>query len=375
MIPFATLDRPRVLIVALAGIGNLLMASPLFRTLKEANPTTEIDVLVAPRGTTEVLEANPRIRRVLRGSAAPSAAAAAALVPLLRRARYDVGIVAHPGQRWWSAGLLALGGVRRRLGHRYRWAGSPQRGFFLTDALPLRPHASLSLADRSAHDAVQNLRLLEPLGISSDPSSAVYDFPLISEDRERAAAWLAERNLAAATLIGMHPGAHADLAYKRWPTERWSELGDRLSEQHGATILVFGGPEERVTKTEVCARMGKAAVAVELPLRATAALIARCAFFVSNDSGLMHVAVSQQVPTFGLFGPTDERRTAPWGPSGRVIRAPGTHPTYDVAGLREIGAQRGPDASLAALTVDHVLREVAATAGDRVPHVSSASAV
>lgn len=81
-------------------------------------------------------------------------------------------------------------------------------------------------------------------------------------------------------------------------------------------------------------------------------------FFVSNDSGLMHVAVSQKVPTFGLFGPTDERRIAPWGPYGHIIRAEGTKPTYDVHALKTVRKRREADASLLALDVNAVMQHI-----------------
>lgn len=373
---FATLDRPRVLIVALAGIGNLLMASPLFRSLKDANAEAEIDVLVAPRGTADVLEGNPRIRKILRASASPNLADARAVTKLLRRERYNLGLVAHPGQLMWSAFLLRCGGVRRRVGHWYTWKMFRHTGLFLTDAVDVLPHAPLALTERSAHDVVQNLNLLKPLGIEvpAPRSPALleglgevgYDFPLSPDDRARADAWLTQQRLTGNVAIGFHPGAFHDLSYKRWPTERWAALGDRLAERYRATILVFGGRDERDRKTEVCARMKHPAIPVELPLRHTAAVMARCMLFISNDSGLMHVAVSQNVPTFGLFGPTDERRTAPWGPLAFAIRAPGTLPSYDVGDLARIRAERAPHPSLLSLTVDEVMRHIEETAGAAV---------
>lgn len=367
-VPFATLPAPRVLIVSLAGIGNLLMASPLFRALHGANPRVTIDVLVASRGTADMLSGHPRVRRVLRGAPKPMPSAWLRMAWALRRGRYDVGLVAHPGQRFMSASLLAFGGVQRRVGHPYAF-GARETGVFLTDLVPLIPHQERPLDDRGAHDVVQNLNLLRPLvphpgsdlgaSLRSDPLAQTYDFPLAPADHAVADQWLRAHHLRP-PLIGLHPGAHADLAYKRWPAERWSELGDRLAATYGATILVFGGLDEQRLQAEVAARMKKPAVTVRLPLRAAAALISRCALFVSNDSGLMHVAVSQGVPTIGLFGPTDERRTAPWGVQTVVIRAPGTVPNYDVAKLADFRRRKTPDPSLLALDVEHVLGTIRA---------------
>lgn len=359
---FRDLERPRVLLVALSGIGNLLMASPLLRALKDANPTAELDLLVASRGTKSVMEANPRIRRVFVGSAKPSLSSARKLVRVLRHEQYAFGIVTYPGQLITSAGLLFFSGIPRRIGHRYSWLFLRDSGFLLSEpvsVMPLPPFAHPASAD--AHDVVQNLRTLEPLGITIDPTATRYEFPLILDDRTEADAWLAKRNLGDRTLVGLHPGSYGDLAHKRWPAERFAELGDLLAEQYQVTILVFGGPEEQTLKAEVAARMRAPSVTVDAPLRVTAALIARCACFVSNDSGLMHIAASQSVPTFGLFGPTDERRTAPWGPHGHVIRAAGTQPTYDLARLDRAHQQETADPSLLSLLPEQVFEHIVAT--------------
>lgn len=359
-LPFSQLERPRVLFIALSGIGNLLMASPLFRAVQDTNPTAEIDLLVASRGTKGVIEANPRIRRVFVGSAKPSFHAFRKLAATLRQERPTIGVVTHPGQLITSAGLLFFSRIPRRIGHRYSWTVLRDSGFLLTDPvspLPLPPleHA---LSTRTAHDVVQNLRLLEPLGITPDLTAARYEFPLTTDDRGRADAWLMKHGLGNRTLIGVHPGSHGDLAYKRWPTKRFAELSDRLAAERNASVLVCGGNEEQVLKAEVSARMRARSVAVDTPLRVTTALIARCALFVSNDSGLMHIAASQNIPTFGLFGPTDERRTAPWGPHGHVIRSSGTQPTYDVGALADLKNRNETDPSLLALSVDDVVRAI-----------------
>lgn len=365
--PFHTLDRPRVLVVALSGIGNLLMASPLFRALTDANPTAEIDVLVAPRGTRDVIERNPRIRTILVGKPKPSFSEWHALVQHIRQMRYDVGIVAYPGQLVTSASLLFFGRVRWRIGHRYSWGALRNTKLFLTDAVLLRPHQHLSLTNRSAHDVVRNLDLLRPLGITADPAHAAYDLPLAPDDREQADRWVAQQDLGTLTCIGLHPGAHRDLNLKRWPADRWALLGDRLAERYGARVLIFGGADERALVSTVCGQMHTNPLAVDVPLRTAAALMARCAFFVSNDSGLMHVAASQRVHTFGLFGPTDERRTAPWGPFGHAVRAAGTQPNT-AAGFTRAGEKDvGSDLSLRALPVEWVFAEVTATLSGGTP--------
>lgn len=357
-----------MLVVALSGIGNLLMASPLFRALTDAYPTAEIDILVAPRGTRDVVEGFLGIRTILLGKPKPSFIEWRALVRRIRRERYDVGIVAYPGQLVMSASLLFFGGVRRRIGHQYNWQALRNTGLFLTDAISVRPHQDLPLTDRSAHDVVRNLDLLRPIGITPDPQNPEhgtgkvgYEFQLSPDDRDQADRWIGEQSLQGTPLIGIHPGAHRDLGVKRWPVDRWAALGDRLAAHHDARVLVFGGADERALVSTVCEKMRTSPLKVDVPLRTAAALMARCAFVVSNDSGLVHVAVSQRVHTFGLFGPTDERRTAPWGPFGHVVRAPGTQPNTVAGASMSKQTNVGPDPSLLALSVEQVFAQVTGT--------------
>ena len=61
------------------------------------------------------------------------------------------------------------------------------------------------------------------------------------------------------------------------------------------------------------------------------ALLKRARLFIGNDSGLMHLAAAAGAPTLGLFGPSDERLYAPWGPKARVLRGPRDFATFKAA--------------------------------------------
>jgi len=340
--------HPKVLIVAMSGIGNMLMQTPLIKRLKEANPTAEISILVAPRGTKDVLKANTNVKNIFQGNAKPKFKQWLEMVKNIRKEKFDIGIVSYPGQLVTSSSILHFGNVNQRIGNLYDYYFLKQCSLFLNTALPEKP----------VHDVEQNLNLLSSLGIETNSQNCTYDFPLTAEDLSIADKFLTESKLTEEKYIGIHPGTNADLIYKRWPTERWVRLADRLTEKYNAKILIFGGPEENSLKATIKKNMRHKAYGVSLPLRATAALISKCSFFVSNDSGLMHISVSQNVRTFGLFGPTDEKRTAPWGPLGHVLRAEGTKPTYDVTKLRQIKNQHSVDTSMLALSEDFVLNGI-----------------
>jgi len=86
-------------------------------------------------------------------------------------------------------------------------------------------------------------------------------------------------------------------------------------------IFLFGGKEEGRLNKEIAKTIGKHATIVQRSsILETAALIEKMSLFISNDSGLMHIAVSVGVPTVAIFGPTDATRTAPYGSQHRVLR-------------------------------------------------------
>ena len=133
----------------------------------------------------------------------------------------------------------------------------------------------------------------------------------------RAATLLEESGVPpGATVVGFAPGAAYGHA-KRWPPSRVAEVATRLARERGATPLLVGAAADRSTGLEVETALPTDVRAVNLigrtDLRVLAGVLARCRAFVSNDSGAMHLAAAVGVPVTAIFGPTDERATAPAG--------------------------------------------------------------
>ena len=116
---------------------------------------------------------------------------------------------------------------------------------------------------------------------------------------------------------------------KTWPVERFSQVAMRLlgpsGPMRGGRLLVLGGPEDAkvahqlrdvVMRKQLIDLTGKADL-----LTAYAAL-KRARLYIGNDSGTTHLAAAAGTPTLALFGPSDERLYAPWGPNTRVVRGP-----------------------------------------------------
>jgi heptosyltransferase-2 len=141
------------------------------------------------------------------------------------------------------------------------------------------------------------------------------------EEKTLADRILKTRDIAGASfLIGMAPGAAYGPA-KRWYPERFAGVADRLIENFSAKVLLFGSAGDRDTAASVQGRARNALVDLtgETSLREAISLIARCRLFVTNDSGLMHVAGALEVPTVAVFGSTNPRTTSPVGRKSIVI--------------------------------------------------------
>jgi heptosyltransferase III len=115
-------------------------------------------------------------------------------------------------------------------------------------------------------------------------------------------------------------GPAANWRGKQWRAERFAELALRLTTANGplpgARIAVLAAAHERIQAEPVIAAVPRER-AIDLvgrtELLTAAAVLRRCALFLGNDTGLMHIAAASGVPTLGLFGPSPVEQYAPWG--------------------------------------------------------------
>lgn len=115
-------------------------------------------------------------------------------------------------------------------------------------------------------------------------------------------------------------GPTANWAGKTWPVERFIELVSALTADDGilphARVAVFAAPGEEAAALQVLESVPehrRIDVIAKADPGTVAAALARCDFYVGNDSGLMHCAAAAGVPTFGLFGPSWPHLYRPWG--------------------------------------------------------------
>jgi ADP-heptose:LPS heptosyltransferase len=184
-------------------------------------------------------------------------------------------------------------------------------------------------------------------------------FPLGIGDAEIAwAGKVVKSATGKAFTVGLSPSAR--WTTKRWPIEHFAALGDELTSS-GAAAVVIGGPAgEAAAVARLMRERAIIADNITDPLK-MAALMKRLDVMVTNDSGPMHLAAAVAVPVVALFGPTNHRRTGPYGGRHTVICAPvDCRPCYE----RECPQGQDCMRSIAVETVRHAIEETIKTAGE-----------
>ena len=208
--------------------------------------------------------------------------------------------------------------VSRQAGVPQRWGyGAHARSVLLTRAIA-RPRTKVHQAEYYRH-------LVRELGFGVRRGSDGGQTPhlqIIPATRVRTDAFLAQLGVdRSAPLVGLAPGAAYGHA-KRWPPKRVAELAARLT-AGGAACLLVGAEGDRGAGREIESMLPAGTrvfnVIGRTDLRLFAGLLASCQAFVSNDSGAMHLAAAAGVPVVAIFGPTDERVTAPLGNHDMII--------------------------------------------------------
>ncbi len=144
-----------------------------------------------------------------------------------------------------------------------------------------------------------------------------------SQDDELFAQNVLEKNKISQTdlLIAFAPGAA--WSYRRWPANRFIELGIWLQETYGADILIIAAKNEQDLALQIERGLHEGQtinLAGKTTLREMASILKHCKLFIGNDSGPLHVATAAGVPVVGFYGPGEYQRFKPWGHDHEVLR-------------------------------------------------------
>ena len=299
-----TADPPRILIIRTDRIGDVILSTPVIRALRKAYPQGYLGMMVRPEHR-ELVEGNPDLNTVIlydKNGAEKGWQGNLAFARKLKRYRFDTAVILHSTNRVILVSWLA--GIRRRVGYARRL------GWLLTGRLPYIKK------EGERHELEYNLELLRLIGVESKDRELFV--PTTPAQEKKVADFLLSHGLGGpAPLVVLHPGASCPS--KRWPALRFAAIGNRLSERHGAKIVVLTGPGEQVYGRRVVAEMKRPVVAVlgTFSLGETACLLKKARCLISNDSGPVHLGTAMGTPVVSIFGRWGGGLSpARWGPTG-----------------------------------------------------------
>lgn len=316
-----------ILIINPFGIGDVLFSTPLVSAVKERYPGCYIGYICNIR-TRDILETNPEVDEVFvferdEYRALWKKSKTVALRKLfnfwkeIKKRKFDLLLDLSLGREY--ALLSCLVGIRVRRGFDYK-----SRGRFLTHRIPFD-----SFDDKPVAEYYLDL-------IQTRSSFSTVLVPTAEEvnyiDNFLKKAGVKEQDV----LIGIAPGGGASYGskkahYKRWPQQRFAGLTAKIAKYGPRPIILWGPGEEKLVEG-IKDKIGPdLLISPETSIRKMAALMKRCKLVICNDGGMLHIAVSQDVPTVSIFGPTDEKVYGPYPVSKKhaVIKSDsGCRPCY-----------------------------------------------
>ncbi|MFH0877409.1 MAG: glycosyltransferase family 9 protein [Candidatus Omnitrophota bacterium] len=294
----------RILVSRTDRMGDVLLTTPVLKTLRRYYPTSFIAMMVGEHAK-DLLEGNPYVDEVilldkdkkhkgLRGTLAFSEA--------LRKKGFDLAIILHPTFRVHLICFLA--GITERLG--YDRKGS----FFLTRTVPHTKQQGLK------HEVEYNFDLLKYLGIMEIDRELT--MPINARCEQAVEEFLRQAGVGAGDrLLALHPTASC--LSRCWPTTRFAELADRLSCLPAVKVIVvsdkvYGRMAQQMLRLATRSHIDGIG---QFSLSELASLFKRCTLVVSNDSGPVHMAVAVKTPVISIFG-RNQPGLGPqrWGPLG-----------------------------------------------------------
>ena len=287
----------------------------------------------------------------------------------VRRARIDAVVDMEFFARA-SAILAFLSGARLRAGlHRFTAEG-PYRGNLLTHRLQHNPYLHVSQAYRLLVEALWMDPAETPLVKARPaPPAAVPSFVPSEEERARVRAKLEETAGMAVSgplvLLNTNPGDRLPL--RRWPAERFAELGRRLLEERPDVVLgLTGTPSERPAIEALRDQLGRRVVCLagRTTLRELLVLYTLADVLVTTDSGPGHFAALTDVDSVVLFGPETPLVFGPLGPRSQAVTASlACSPCFNAYNYRFSPCLN--NACMDAISVDDVLARVRAALAAR----------
>jgi heptosyltransferase II len=295
----------KILIRGTNWIGDAILTIPAVDSIRVTYPQAHIAVLAKP-WVADIYQLFTGIDEVIiYENKYDNAWRVFRLAHLLRKKKFDLAILL---QNAIEAAIMSLAaGIPRRAGY-----NSDGRGILLTHRV------QLNSAIKKLHQIDYYLEMVKVLGCVSVNKKMHLETKITRPDAES----VLQKYLAdpQKEIIGIAPGATYGPA-KRWLPERFAAVADKIAGTFNCQIILLGGKSDNDTAEEVSrlAQTSMQNLAGKTDLKEAAYLISQCRLFISNDSGLMHIAGALNIPTIAIFGSTNPQTTSPAGNQSIVV--------------------------------------------------------
>lgn len=324
---------PRILIVRLTAMGDVIHGLPVASALREHFPNATIAWAVEGRAA-ELVEGHPALDAVIKLPRRwwNSLRTIRGVRRQLRDLKFDVTVDLQCLTK--SALVAWLSGAKRRLGV----AGENGREFSkwfnneLTDV-------------RASHVVEHYLQILKPLGI--EQPTVEFAIPAQEQDTNYAQQALSKMGLGGCRFALLNPGA--GWPSKLWPVERYGSVAQYLLANHGIrSVAVWCGSEERSLAQQIVnSSEGATLLAPATSMSQLGAILRRASLFVGSDTGPMHLAVAVGVPTISLHGTSRAEWCGAYGDSNMRLQS-----YYQAGSARE--RRSADNTAMRAIGVDSV---------------------
>lgn len=301
------LRQKKIIVTFLMHLGDLILITPFLQVLRRHAGGSDI-TLVVDEKVADVVRYNPNIDHLITIDKKGRDNSVRALWHIgcrLRRQRYDVLINLHPNER--TSFLAAVIHAREFLGMSH----------FL-----VRPFMDrYTRLDRiHFHAADMYINVLAQLGIEDYRNDGLQLVTCPAWEQAVEQFYASQGVSGQDALIGFNIGSA--VPQKRWPAKRFAGVADYFADA-GYTCVFFGGAMDQKMVREAVSNMKKRAVVATgcFSIGELAAAIRRCSLFITNDSGPMHVAVSQKVPVVALYGPSNPKFYGPYTDHAIVLES------------------------------------------------------
>ncbi len=325
-------EYKNILVINLMHIGDLMLATPVLRTLRANYPQARISILVDKK-LADLVRCNKHIDECLlidKKGKDNSIAGIARYIGKIRQKHFDLVINLHRNER--ASAIAAFSGAERIVGY-----AKPGFSLFFDKVMQnpsvahhigwgpggiFPPHRYVPGWKHQVHAHLEVLQ--EAVGVEKIDDGGL-EMWLPKEAQASADKIWQESFPAGLKVIALNIGASWET--KRWLSRYFAKCADELLEE-GYGIAFFGGPMDKEMVDSCLSQMNHAnsenikIFTGKVSLAELGALLGKCALFLTTDSGPMHVGVSQNVPVVTMFGASPVPGFYPYDGRDVLIKAP-----------------------------------------------------